>query len=139
MVRSLEIETDFRPMLRTPGRQGGQGAGGLMGQVLFEPPSVAGWPGGQTWLSSSTFFARVNFLDSFLFTQRGGANPIPALVGAATPEECVDRALARLVDGNVAAGARDALVAYARGITNPQLRAAGVAYLVLGSPEYQLA
>ena len=31
------------------------------------------------------------------------------------------------------------LVAYARGITNPQLRAAGVAYLVLGSPEYQLA
>ena len=139
MVRSLEIETDFRPMLRTPGRQGGQGAGGLMGQVLFEPPSVAGWPGGQTWLSSSTFFARMNFLDSFLFTQRGGANPIPALVGAATPEECVDRALDRLVDGNVAAGARDALVAYARGITNPQLRAAGVAYLVLGSPEYQLA
>ncbi|MFN8506680.1 MAG: DUF1800 domain-containing protein [Dehalococcoidia bacterium] len=138
MVRALEIETDFRPMLRNPGRQGGQGAGGLMGQVLFEPPNVAGWAGGANWLSSSTFFARVNFLDSFLFTQQGRANPIPALVAATTAEDCVDRTLDRLVDGNVAAGARDALIAYARGITNPQLRAAGIAYLVLGSPEYQL-
>ncbi|TAK70822.1 MAG: DUF1800 domain-containing protein, partial [Dehalococcoidia bacterium] len=31
-----------------------------MGQTLFNPPNVAGWPGGETWLGTSTWFARVN-------------------------------------------------------------------------------
>ncbi|HEY7269142.1 MAG TPA: DUF1800 domain-containing protein, partial [Dehalococcoidia bacterium] len=34
-----------------------------MGQVLFEPPNVAGWPGGSTWLNSATMFARLNFIN----------------------------------------------------------------------------
>ena len=33
----------------------------LMGQQLFSPPNVKGWPGGQTWLNTSTVLARVNF------------------------------------------------------------------------------
>jgi uncharacterized protein (DUF1800 family) len=32
-----------------------------MGQVLFAPPNVKGWPGGQTWLNTSTVLARQNF------------------------------------------------------------------------------
>lgn len=32
-----------------------------MGQELFEPPSVRGWPGGRTWINTSTLFARQNF------------------------------------------------------------------------------
>jgi hypothetical protein len=32
-----------------------------MGQRLFEPPNVKGWPGGQTWLNTSTILARDNF------------------------------------------------------------------------------
>lgn len=108
-----------------------------MDQVLFEPPSVAGWPGGATWLSSSTFFARVNYLDAVLFPGRRPA-PIPVLAAARTPELMVDAALDRLVDGNVSDTARDSLYAYAATVANPEERAAAVAYLVLASPEYQL-
>jgi uncharacterized protein (DUF1800 family) len=136
-VRGLEIETDFAGLV------GGQGrntrAAGLrqMDQVLFEPPNVAGWPGGASWLSSSTFYARVNFLDQLLFP-RGSPIAIPALRDAATAEEAVDTALQRLVDGNVPAESREALYAFARSVTRPADRAAAIAYLVLASPEYQL-
>jgi uncharacterized protein (DUF1800 family) len=32
-----------------------------MGQNLFAPPNVKGWPGGTTWLNSATLVARENF------------------------------------------------------------------------------
>ncbi len=32
-----------------------------MGQRLFYPPNVAGWPGGMAWLRGSTVLARANF------------------------------------------------------------------------------
>jgi uncharacterized protein (DUF1800 family) len=32
-----------------------------MGQQLFAPPNVKGWPGGKTWLNTSTVLARHNF------------------------------------------------------------------------------
>ncbi len=31
-----------------------------MGQVPFAPPNVKGWPGGKTWISTSTLFVRYN-------------------------------------------------------------------------------
>lgn len=128
-VRALEIETDWLTIE--------QSASG-MDQRLFEPPSVAGWPGGEVWLSSATFFGRVNFLDAFLYPRRGRPIAIPALANLTTPETVVDEALNRLVDGNVSSDARESLYAHARTVSNPQDRAAAVAYLVLASPEYQL-
>ena len=49
----------------------------LMGQSLFFPPSVAGWPGGRTWINTSTMFVRQNTL-AFLLTGRrpGGADAL---------------------------------------------------------------
>jgi uncharacterized protein (DUF1800 family) len=35
-----------------------------MSQVLFAPPNVKGWPGGETWINSSTLLARKQFLDA---------------------------------------------------------------------------
>ncbi|MDP9252875.1 MAG: DUF1800 domain-containing protein [Chloroflexota bacterium] len=40
----------------------GQGQG--MGQMLFDPPSVGGWPENESWVSSNTMLARVNFVTS---------------------------------------------------------------------------
>ena len=31
----------------------------LLGQVLFYPPNVAGWPGGKTWIDSSSLMLRM--------------------------------------------------------------------------------
>jgi uncharacterized protein (DUF1800 family) len=36
-----------------------------MGQRLFYPPSVAGWPGGLAWLRDSTLLARANYAAAF--------------------------------------------------------------------------
>jgi uncharacterized protein (DUF1800 family) len=40
-----------------------------MGQILFQPPNVAGWPGGQNWLTSGTMIARQNFVARLASTQ----------------------------------------------------------------------
>jgi uncharacterized protein (DUF1800 family) len=40
----------------------GQGQG--MGQMLFDPPSVGGWPENESWVSSNTMLARANFVTS---------------------------------------------------------------------------
>lgn len=38
-------------------------AGGpAMGQILFGPPSVGGWPENESWVSSNTMLARANFV-----------------------------------------------------------------------------
>jgi hypothetical protein len=107
-----------------------------MDQRLYEPPNVAGWPGGELWLSSGSFFGRVNFLDSFLF-QRNRPIAIPTLANLPA-EAMVDEVLRRLVGDESSPESRESIYAYARTLSNPQERAAAVAYLVLASPEYQL-
>ena len=141
IVRGLEMETDFRIDIR--------GAGG-MGQVLFDPPNVAGWPGGEAWLSSATLFARANFVDGLLsgFGPQDGpparpsraANAVTpqALMGLNSVEEMVDAALWALVDGNVPEASRNAIIEAAAAIDDESERANTVAYLVACSPEFQL-
>lgn len=41
-----------------------------MGQQLFDPPSVAGWDGGSSWINTATLFARQN-LCLYLITGEG--------------------------------------------------------------------
>ena len=127
-VRALELEADFLQLEQTAA---------AMDQRLYEPPNVAGWPGGEVWLSSGTFFGRVNFTDAFLRKGNRSA-PVPALASYTNAGDMVNAALDRLVDGNVSNESRQAITDYAASITNPQDRAAAVAYLVLCSPEYQL-
>lgn len=38
------------------------GALNTMGQTPMQPPNVAGWPGGQLWLNTGTFLARLGYL-----------------------------------------------------------------------------
>jgi hypothetical protein len=35
-----------------------------MGQALFAPPNVKGWPGGSSWLNTSTVLERTNFAEA---------------------------------------------------------------------------
>lgn len=37
----------------------------ILGQVLFYPPNVAGWPGGRTWIDSSTLMMRMRLPQLF--------------------------------------------------------------------------
>jgi hypothetical protein len=38
-----------------------------LGQALLQPPNVAGWAGGKTWINPATLLARSNFAGSLLF------------------------------------------------------------------------
>jgi hypothetical protein len=40
---------------------------GTLGQTLFEPPNVAGWAGGRTWITPSTLLQRGNLFRDVLF------------------------------------------------------------------------
>ena len=139
-VRAFEVETDFRTIRPEGAPGGGRGqynAYTAMDQVLFEPPNVAGWPGGSTWLSSSTFFARLNFLDQ-VFLQRGAPADVPALAGIQGAAELVGRAAELLVDGALGAGAEALIAVHVETRRDARERAATAAYLVAASPEYQL-
>lgn len=95
-----------------------------MGQILFYPPNVAGWPGGTSWINGSTLLARVNF-----------GNAAAQRMRRSLPRESVDQLMQTLVDGNVTSSTRDSLAAYAK--QNPDDQA-GLLFMVLATPEFQL-
>lgn len=57
MAKALGDKTTTRLMLAS-----GQG----MGQTLFDPPSVGGWPENESWISSNTMLARANHVTGVL-------------------------------------------------------------------------
>ncbi len=137
----------------------------LMGQILFDPPNVAGWPGDKVsalWLNSGTWMARLNFIDALLvrghFTNKGHALPIDlqSIVDTHTidsPEHFVDYFASFLLDGVLDPDHRTQLIDYftaqdtSRGNTHitlkngqsyPLNRVRGTLYLLMTSPEYHL-
>src|SRR5689334_8852464 len=47
------------------------GSGSGMGQSLFDPPDVNGWPNNEAWISSNTVVERVNFATAALAQAKG--------------------------------------------------------------------
>jgi uncharacterized protein (DUF1800 family) len=99
-------------------------ASAAMGQVLFYPPNVAGWPAGTSWINSSTLLTRVNFVNGA--TQR---------MQPSSPSQTLDQLIANLVDGNLSPTTRDGLNVFAAAHPTDQ---AGLLFMVLATPEFQL-
>jgi uncharacterized protein (DUF1800 family) len=100
-------------------------ATGPMGQALFYPPNVAGWPAGTSWINSSTLLNRINFAGAA--TDRARATII---------SRSVDELLGSLLDGNVTSGTRQELHAFASAHPDDH---AGLLFMVLATPEFQLS
>ena len=67
MLRELEIE-DFPVGFAVAGQR-------QLGQVLFEPPNVAGWDWGKAWINTNTLLARYNLAGALTkgsFEEGGG-------------------------------------------------------------------
>lgn len=140
--------------LDTPPRDGSvlTEALAMMGQKLFDPPSVAGWEGGRGWINTSTLFVRQN-VATYLITgklpfedgwSRDAVNYAPDFLLAGldgpTPEAVVDRVVAQLIACDLPEDRRRPLVEFMR-----QRKAAatsdaliGLLLLVTAMPEYQL-
>jgi uncharacterized protein (DUF1800 family) len=65
----IELVVGLVRMLETPARDRNMLADAMrvMGQEVLNPPNVAGWPGGKTWINTSTLFIRQN-LATYLIT-----------------------------------------------------------------------
>lgn len=150
-TRLLAIETDGKLL---------PAACVTMGQEPFNPPNVAGWPGGASWLSSGTWLARLNFIDRVIATippvggtqsgsQQAEANLLSAFVAASSPSDAVDIILDLFHDGQVSPAQRQVLIDY---LTPPagqsfttaskawlDERHRGIVYLAMAMPEYQVS
>jgi uncharacterized protein (DUF1800 family) len=137
----------------------------LMGQGLFDPPNVAGWPGDKTsslWLNSGTWMARLNFIEQLLVRSKGSSKPYQPLdlQGIVdqnhidSPEHFVDYFVSFLLDGKLDQDRKANLVDYftttdsatnkvqritlTNGKSYPINRVRGTLYLLMALPEYQL-
>lgn len=119
-----------------------------MGQILFYPPNVAGWPGGANWLTSQTMIVRANFVASLVNS--------PAMGESAWLQKMLMNAsqtalnlVSTILYGDASMSATADLVAYLNGsgtsalgtlsTENYQERVRGAAYLTMAMPAYQLS
>ena len=132
-----------------------------MGQWLFWPPDVFGWPGREDWITTSQTFARANWADTVcVFRATNAQLPndniealrvLGGLTDGATPDQVVDYFTAVLVQRQLASNVRQALIDFLRKNTQgvigtfsmtsdktgnyPKIR--GLIHLLLSRPEYQ--
>jgi uncharacterized protein (DUF1800 family) len=118
-----------------------------MGQILFYPPNVAGWPGGANWLTSQTVIARENFvaglMNSPMMDQVSWMDEVPMKASAAASElvhtilygDASPSAIAQLSD--YLNGAGTSALGMLSG-ENYQERVRGACYLTMAMPAYQL-
>lgn len=117
--------------------------GETMGQGLFDPPNVAGWPGDGAWISTGSWMARMRYL-LYRAHQPATGRLVAAAVEPAgtTPAGILDALLGLMVDNNVSPDARSAIAGHlvpAGGSAVPETTAAELMFLVAATPEYQLA
>jgi len=119
-----------------------------MGQILFYPPNVAGWPGGENWLTSQMMIARQNFLAGLVNAQVMGAsswlNDVPM-----DPAQATHSLVTTLLQDDASPASYAQIKAYLAGdgtsalamlgVENFQERIHGAAYLTMAMPAYQLA
>jgi uncharacterized protein (DUF1800 family) len=142
-VRTLGINTTFAPLRRRIE---------AMGQILLDPPDVSGWDGGITWINSSTLLERVNLANAIAAGRLRQLEFDPvALAGdaAKTSETLVDFLVDLLLGGEIADDTRAALLKHAEDLRVPSAfsgrsvpadeRQRSLVYLILASPDYQLA
>ena len=115
---------------------------GRMGQQLFQPPSVAGWPGGLEWLRGPTIVARANFA-AWLVDGNAGVAPERFLAvarrhGWRRPTEWVERFGLLLAPVALPPERAAAIAAEASAVADPAKSCAQVVKQVLNSSAAQL-
>jgi hypothetical protein len=118
-----------------------------MGQVLFYPPNVAGWPPGENWMTSQMLIARQNFVAALVNEPVVGqmswvaSLPIDA-------QQVSQELVAKILQGDASKQSFVQLSDYLDGantsalgelsVENRDERLRGAAYLTMAMPAYQL-
>jgi hypothetical protein len=152
MLDATVRERDLIPILR------------VLGQEILNPPNVAGWPGGTSWINPSTLLSRWNFAARLTSARGqpgdGGQVKPESLLGLSSPTlsdpgSLLDGLLAKVGALELSGDARQALMDYVRlpldyppgfaGQPNPaqqqaaaDARLRGLMLLTLASADYQV-
>ena len=115
-----------------------------MGQLLYEPPNVAGWHLGVDWFSTGTMLARTNFAATMAASQKEFLAASLQSDGR-TADSLLAAMLDRVTPAPFDEGPQQALLTYLLadgGWTGSEsqlsTRASGLARLLVGCSEYQL-
>jgi uncharacterized protein (DUF1800 family) len=111
-----------------------------LGQDLYEPPTVKGWPGHRSWLNRLTILGRASLAHSLLSNQGayGGKMDLQGIAqkdGSETPQANCDFLCDLLLQGDLPKPARHSLAATAAA----KAGVGELAALLATMPEYQLA
>jgi uncharacterized protein (DUF1800 family) len=141
-MRSLEVEPGSFALRRA------SEALNRMGQQLFQPPNVRGWPGGETWITSATLYTRYNFTATLINNPQASAavsmrRLFPNLPANPTPEQLVDAAIQRFAPRPLHESKKAALLeAVGEAPLTPSgetdRRVKQLIALLLSTPEYQV-
>ena len=114
-----------------------------MGQILYEPPNVAGWELGQTWFSSGTMLARMNLGSTLTSNQRFNLRDAARPYGK-TADSLLSWMLDRLslaqLDSQMYSDLRGLLTgsgAWTGSDAQLLVKASGLAHVILASAQYQ--
>lgn len=133
LVRSLGAQAAPRELARAAAR---------MGQSLLEPPSVEGWHEHRGWITSASWLQRSNFAADLFAGRRAFAlrpTPQALLAAATTPQERAELALRLLLDGEVSASGREAVLSFAATPAAREPQGAGaLLHTVMTLPEAHL-
>ena len=147
-LRALRVAGRVRRAGDQRGRMGGllvSGATGAlanMGQILYEPPDVAGWDLGQNWFSSGTMLARMNLGSTLTsnqkFNLRDAAKPFGKTADSLL-SWMLDRMPMADYDSNTYNDLRSFLTSSTWTGSDAQLltKASGLAHVILAAPQYQ--
>lgn len=119
----------------------------LLGQELFNPPNVGGWPGGTTWISAATMLNRFNFASHLTGDTPGSVSVLDGAAWArASGADTTEQLMFSVVNAlgmQLSAPTSTALMNYlGRGSVeniDVDLKVRGLVHLALASPEYQLS
>jgi len=117
-----------------------------LGQNLYHPPTVKGWPGGRHWINRSTLIGRSNLALALLSGSKepygDKLNPLPVATryGYSTPESAGRFLLDLLLQGDLEADVRETLLeSLSPAAADPSQRLRRFAHTVVTLPEFQLA
>lgn len=133
-----------------------------MGQWLFWPPDVFGWPGREDWITTSQYFARANWANTLATFNAADQRRLSnaqisdmlaqgGFTNTGTAEQVVDYLVARLIQHQLAPEVRQTLVDYLKKNNSGQIgnysantdrssnfvKTRGLVHLLLARPEYQ--
>lgn len=121
----------------------------LLGQELFNPPNVGGWPGGASWINANTMLARFNFASRFSGDAPGSPGMFdPNVILNASNADSMSALiffLAGALGISMSNATLNALTRYVGKVTifdsNVDLptKTRGLIHLMLASPEYQIS